>query len=1723
MNSIVDIVKKNSNDFSFISTFFDLVGNKEFKQAEISTLYTNNETKETSFWRSLSAVSEQLGKEFYDNVLNFIDNICNVDLCKVQSLQSMITNLGIKYSVFNDIQNMPIEIQKLIDILSIKREYLINYMKMDKQFVNTMLSGITINTSNIDFNIDKEEYSNCVIDNDVLSDVLSNALELNEYRNIYKKIDNEISNYWNDDITYSYEIDDNKFRNFSLSVFNNFLNSKIKQTYNDKNETYIYKHLSNNILLSSFELENNKKEQIDSYKVLYNIPYTFNVQNEVDKYENDEVILSDYTQQEIHLLSIEIERRKEPFKHDELKTRYKFYRERELKEYTEFIQNEYSSSKLIDCYLSSTQYLLDKNFIEIHNTNNTHKLFHIKNNEISLSTNMIDDVSLQLTNIVFNIRNIREMLKTQCQQNYMKGTYEYIKFLIQEYFKYNIIDTLNDFTNSGKLEYNFENNKVDLIEYFDTTNYNNIKCDLDDYLSNNISNSELCSLNDKYWQTNNNFEAIGPINNTNIFNKLPTLSAENSGFGLQDLSILYLNELHNNFCNSKLKTKTQVQHLKDFLHTLYQLGADNTFLSNGIFHTYDSYELKKQYDEISAINLINKNNIENCFSKISTYIEQKNISVNQLLTLNEQILDLYNIAYDDQTNNKWQDNLNNVIELSNVLLNANELTSYIRLSSLVIEINDKYDYINYIKYSQYLNALETDSFEKQKEFETLSSNCELYYNNISIALQDASVYIPADFKQFEITLDKQISNLCLGLSSIENEEERIIAKTKVEKLSVEIYNANELTSEIELELILETLSANYELSVAEKQNEINEIRNNDVFKYRQQIFNQYTGNINGNTPYYYMENVRHPSFMLHPYLFNYVEFDNFKYPIENIYNLASEELSNTIINNISDFIDNDGYLINIWKNPINCNTDYISKYEHVDHLLNGIQLSTIGYDGLFYPPAVEDFIKTAEYTIDLTSKQYIDCEFLDSNNNKISSCTGTFIQSLSGINGTHTITGQHINVCYNPWYEHLNLSKNERLHITEQLTQLSNFIIEAATQRTIDIFRYGLDIYNNAYCLLKKYNSTDIAINDNLTFNDDIDFDTKLSTYGQLWIRLKNHPIALPAFTYERMDNTYCLCTNMSQITEEKTSNKEYNELCFSKLYNTSNTTSGTRNFYTPDICDFTFSYDKNIIVFNGKLSNNIAASYPIIANISQTYDAINECNNLKFNTVNNDSIFSVISENYLTSTIPDWIFQTYFFENTKIGVLYSHISSDINNQGIYENTIQICGAYYDYFDNTVKRRILSPVIVDTIIADNILENVCVDVHNNIVTIAYLDTLPSKLNNYINKEIDNLSSYTNLNSNNFVVKTKQYTIGEYTFLDINNERSYVSYTDIGFYGLIGFDSNSNSGSNFVNELGNTYLGKYELNERGVYKFQIISNPIENITDMIDFRYIVLPRTYETYKKDIIKTTKTPQGTEYKYLNYFDVHYYETLESKYTQHLNNYESISSDNYIYDPLEFRNILKNNIPNIKTYESNKFYNNVDNSIPYLLYLNKDEDDITSFNHFIQPYNQTTITKTDNCIFNLFESNVSATNISVSWCKYGEKDGEIQLDFNTEYYKANISVNDYNQYHLFLNLEKAGDAGILNIYKDPSDFENGYELITQYYIKNISDTKPKFLLSACNIAYDEYEEFLFESGTVFGNNTEDPGDDENQSGKNALNATLLAEGILQNQIVSEKTILHI
>lgn len=1678
MSRITDNVKKNSDKFSFISTFFDLVGNKEFKQAEISTLYTTTETKETSIWRSLSAVAEQLGETFYSNTLNFIDNVCNIDLCKVAQLQSMISALGVNYSVFNDIKFMPLEIKKLIDVLSIKREYLTSYVKLDENFVNSMLSGGSYT--------DVGTVENCIVDElSVLSTSVSACNNLNNFRNAAMELDPSLSVYWNNDqVDYSTTIDDDKLNGYVDNIFKSLLSSKIYQTYNDKNAIIIHENLSDNIILSNFELPNDEAEKINSYRVLFNIPTTFNVYTEVDKYENGEVDLSDYSEQQLSLMTIEIDRRKEPFKENEPKTRYKFYRERDVKEYAEFIVNEYSSTNLAGSYLSSSTYKLDNKYVELYSSKvNTTSLFNslfTKTSDGSLSVNndTIEKVAMQLRKITLSIRDIREQLKVQCQKNYMRGTFMFLSYIINEYLRSNIVATMNDIDYLANYKFDKDTTNVDLVEYVDPTIYNNIICDTDDLLSADIAD-ELSTLNKRYWKDTSGLDAIGAIDTTNIFAKLPVLVSQNFIFSESAMSSFYIDMMNNKFFDKTNKSETQVQHLHKFLQRLFELGAENTFLSDDVFHTYDSYTAKCDYEQTSAFHKSCKLSISNEYLKLSNFIP---LSVNQAgTTLDEQLSSMYDIYYDAGQD----ENLKNTNKLSLALSAANELSSVIRISSLMIELNDKYEQIDDNKYSVYEHALETDSFAKQEQLDSYIANSTYNYNQISVSFEQASVYIPTDFKQQNLSLCQQISSLCLSLSSISAAEELETAKTKVLKLSNDIYVANEMSSVIELELILETLSVKYEDMTSVISSELDAIRNTDVFKYRNQLYTQYTGKSIGNTPYYYMANRRHPSFMLHPYLSNYIEKEEYLYPIENVTNIIIENASELIKNNINEYIDDDGYLINMWKNPLNSNADYLTRYEQETHqAANGKESELMSYDGLFYPKALNDFLTDITYPV----------EEYDSEGNPHSG-TATFIEALSG----KTIDGYHCSP-NNPWYDIFDLTDDERRRIAFQLYTFKDVINKLAKDEKYDIFKYGLDIYKNAYILIKKYDG-------------EVDYDQKCKKDGTLWIRMKNHPIALPAYVLSCENEKY-KDLSVGQISFTSSCNTQHHALKLDKyLYHD--------QLLAPAIKDFTFSTDKNIVVLNGHLSveqneehKDILAAYPIAASINQVFDNNDQITYYRHKIINPKSPILAIVDESTIRQLSDWNFETYFYNDSKIGVIYSKITVEQAEEDsqLSECSVQIYGSYYDPLGTNIKRHDINKKLVDVLSCRNeVLENVCIDVNDNIVTVAYLDEVPTQLSNYIDIPIDlnKLAETYEEEKLELAIKTKQYSIAESMFIPyckngnyLSNEHSFIKYTDIGCFGLIGNEDGLST------NLGNTYLGLYDLYERGIYKFQLMSEPVDDIHKMIDFRFTMPVRRLENFN---LSTYTTAQETSFKAMNFLCAHYYETLKSTTTSCLSDYSTLSTDVNIYDPYAFKEMIGGKFPMMKADEeylkyTQSFSATDDKFVDYpYLYFSTSENRTKATDipdHFVYPYKQVSVDEENCCIFTFSEADTSEfPPISASWCK--QDNGEIQIDFNSIYNKLDndvLSNNIFNHYHLFLNLEKTGDAGVLQVFKDPL---NGiFEPLAHYYIKNISDTKPKFLLSAYNYATIEYDGFVFE--------------DNGGTWKDL--SVLVTEGIIESKIVNEK-----
>lgn len=68
-----------------------------------------------------------------------------------------------------------------------------------------------------------------------------------------------------------------------------------------------------------------------------------------------------------------------------------------------------------------------------------------------------------------------------------------------------------------------------------------------------------------------------------------------------------------------------------------------------------------------------------------------------------------------------------------------------------------------------------------------------------------------------------------------------------------------------------------------------------------------------------------------------------------------------------------------------------------------------------------------------------------------------------------------------------------------------------------DIYRYGIDSYGNMYCLYKQYQA-EAAIS--AAPYGGLSYRFRQNTPGELWIRMKDHPLAFPAFS-GRHPNVY--------------------------------------------------------------------------------------------------------------------------------------------------------------------------------------------------------------------------------------------------------------------------------------------------------------------------------------------------------------------------------------------------------------------------------------------------------------------------------------------------------------------------------------------------------------------------------------------------------------------------
>lgn len=583
LSNYTDLFEKNTNNFSFTHEFVNAINNTNVKRTVYNALSGNYNTKESYIWAALSNVAEKtitdsflhdnISEIFEANILNFIDNISDVDVCKIKSLQSLINQLGINYTIFEKIQQLPLKILKLIDILSIKKEYLIKNEKLNpifSEYLNKGISSLAQSTS-IELNIETQNLTNAR-----LSSIISTFDE-----DIY--ISSELSN--NISVNYDTYIDNDKLNNFTSAVYAKTLSDYCYMQYNTT-DTYIVNDMSDSIILSDFSIANTDYDEVnelDKYKTKYNIAKSFNEVIEFDKIENGYTKFSDYGVHEQYLLSAEQKYRNQALCANVPQSRYYYYRKKAVREYFKFIENEYSD--YINVYNNTEQYNINNSYLVINknDTNNLYKPNGIGGYEID--NTMIDHVAILLAQITESIRDIREQIKMQVQKNFLKGTKLHLAFIIREYIKNNIYLVYKQLCQQLKaqehfditpIEYQMSDVIININEYSDMTEYFNIST-ANDVLSDNT--------NKRYWETNDYINAIKGHNSTNLFSQNEIIKGSaNKKLTFNDIYNFYnqtlqmpLNISTNISDNTYSYENSYKDVLNNFLCNVYNTGADNTY------------------------------------------------------------------------------------------------------------------------------------------------------------------------------------------------------------------------------------------------------------------------------------------------------------------------------------------------------------------------------------------------------------------------------------------------------------------------------------------------------------------------------------------------------------------------------------------------------------------------------------------------------------------------------------------------------------------------------------------------------------------------------------------------------------------------------------------------------------------------------------------------------------------------------------------------------------------------------------------------------------------------------------------------------------------------------------------------------------------------------------------------------------------------------------------
>ena len=635
---IEDSVQRSTYGYSTVDTMGSLVGNRKFREGYDD--FTNGiHSSQSYIWEALSAISQNLGQELYSNVIHYIDNVSNVDVCRIKSLRSMLQLVGVNYLMLDKIQFYPLEIQHLIDIFSINKKYLLNNEFIKQSFIDDLLASNAILLSN-DVDASALEVGNIssridryIYDNNVFNNYLSNTF----YNFIYDMMDMYIVP--DDQISIlNKQMDIEQLPNMSYENFKAYSQIQLSDGYG-----------------SNYAIETDK---YISQKKILNVDIRFDVEDEVDKIEIGQRSVDEYFGDELSLILEEIDYRKSIVTQISSETfasmaiRNAYYRKKKVIEYAKFVD----SLAGIDANISSYQtYAYDPSYylnIDL-NKNNEYALSGVGTEYVGINASKIKQAARNLVAICNYANKVREVIRYQVRKVFMKGTNNLLEYTINEF----LVDYANQLEQvfpkeqvsaiiSRLSSHSIDNVKVQ--EYWDNTEYYNISC-----VTSNRYATNYKTVNARYFDET--FKRSGDI----------LIPEENNVFTNDEINTFYLsslvikNDLEYAISNTMFKGASGLSsNFYDFLSVLFDIAADPSYydseynvfgskLSNQII-THDIHNDLLLLKQVSAVvmSAATKANFE--FTGMSSINQQKDALFDKLgSVLQTEYLSAVSAVYDE--------------------------------------------------------------------------------------------------------------------------------------------------------------------------------------------------------------------------------------------------------------------------------------------------------------------------------------------------------------------------------------------------------------------------------------------------------------------------------------------------------------------------------------------------------------------------------------------------------------------------------------------------------------------------------------------------------------------------------------------------------------------------------------------------------------------------------------------------------------------------------------------------------------------------------------------------------------------------------------------------------------------------------------------------------------------------------------------------------------------